>query len=260
VATTSRKTERATPREELRRSTAGFLALLGDVFLRGPLPRALLLIVVVVLELTLAATIKSRILRGRGCAVLPSAVTLGTLPEFVPADVAADLRRPRDVAIRSVADAALEDDLRAAYEEHPWVRRVSTVRRVFPSRAVVEIELRRPFAWVEVERWRLTVDAEGVVLDDRASRAPAGLPAIRANSKAAPGIPRIGGVFSSLAVKRGLALLRELRARLSDRSRRDVGGRRGGGRRLVARPSLRRAGRMGRAHRRRPARGRAADL
>lgn len=198
---------------ELRRSVAASLAAFGDALLRGPAPRALLYALIVFLELALVASLKSRILASPRCMVRPETTTLGALPDFVPPDVARALAEVRAPAARSIADPGLDEDLRAAFEAHPWVRRVAHVGRSYPSRVAVDVELRRPFALVDVEAWRLTVDREGVVLDDRSSRAPAGLPVVRSDKKATPGVPRVGRPFRSPAVLRGLSVLRELGAR-----------------------------------------------
>ncbi len=203
--------------EELRRSVTASLAAFGDALLRGPLPRVLLFAAIIVLELALAGVLKARLLSSARCAVLPEAVVLGALPSFVPAEVAAELSRVRVDTAYSVADPELDRRARAAFESHPWVRRVARIRRLYPSRLLVDVELRKPFALVDVEEWRLTVDGEGIVLDDRGSRAPEGLPIVRGDRKSVPRIPRIGRPFKALAVHRGLAVLRDLVANADHR-------------------------------------------
>lgn len=208
---------------ELRSSLLVALADFGDALLRGAALRGLLFLSILALELLLASTLKANLLASRRCLVIPENVVLGALPAFVPKDVAAELARPPRVEARSVRDPELEPALARAWSSHPWVRRVVEVRRVYPSRAVVTLELRAPFALVDVERWRLTVDAEGVVLEDRSSAAPTGLPIVRADAKVAPGVPPKGRPFRSEAVKGGLALLRDLRARAEHPFLRDRG-------------------------------------
>jgi hypothetical protein len=228
---------------ELRRSVAASLAAFGDALLRGPAPRAFLYALIVFLELALVASLKSRILASPRCMVRPETTTLGALPDFVPPDVAralAEVRAPRGaVDRRSRSRRGSPRGVRA----HPWVRRVAHVGRSYPSRVAVDVELRRPFALVDVEAWRLTVDREGVVLDDRSSRAPAGLPVVRSDKKATPGVPRVGRPFRSPAVLRGLSVLRELaRARrppVPARFPRRGGRRHGRGREVRRRPAAR---------------------
>ncbi len=203
--------------EELRRSVTASLAAFGDATLRGPLPRILLFAAIIALELALAGVLKARILGSDRCVVRPESVVLGALPSFVPSDVAAELARVRLDAAYSVADPELDRRARAAFSSHPWVRRVVRVRRIYPSRLLVDAELRKPFALVDVEEWRLTVDVEGSVLDDRGSRAPEGLPIVRGDRKSVPRIPRVGRPFKAPAVQRGLAVLRDLEANADHR-------------------------------------------
>ncbi|HYC76645.1 MAG TPA: hypothetical protein VEI02_03355, partial [Planctomycetota bacterium] len=178
--------------DELRRTLLFGLADLWDALLRGPAPKVGIFVAVVALELVLASTLKTRVLGSRRCRVEPAAVAAEGFPPYVPRDVCEALRRPPGIAARSIADPALESDVRRAYESHPWVRRVTRVRRLYPSRVGVDMELRRPFALVEAAAWRLVVDAEGVVLEDRSSRAPEGLPVVRADARTAPRIPHLG--------------------------------------------------------------------
>jgi hypothetical protein len=197
---------------ELRRSLLVGLADFGDAALRGPALRVILFASIVALELVLASSVKATLLASSRCLVHPENVVLGPLPAFVPDDVAAGLRRATATAPCSIVDPALEPSLRRAVESHPWVRRVTHVRRLFPSRVALELELRAPFALVDVERWRLTVDEEGVVLEDRSSRAPEGLPVVRADARVAPGVPQIGRAFRSQSVLQGLKVVKDLRA------------------------------------------------
>lgn len=99
----------------------------------------------------------------------------------------------------SVVDLDL-DEVRRAFEHHPWVARVVRVERSFPNRLRVALKYRRPVAVVPLSgSGAIVLDDEGVVLpDDDCDRAACGfLPAIKGLPErldALPGIPlKIGG-------------------------------------------------------------------
>jgi len=64
----------------------------------------------------------------------------------------------------SIFTPKLAQHVNAAYKLSPWVRRVLSVRKVFPNTLDVRLELREPFAAVSFrEKW-YCVDRDGVVL------------------------------------------------------------------------------------------------
>ncbi len=200
------------PRDDLRRAFLAHLADGARSVLRGSLPGTLLVCAISVLTFVLVDLVKGRVLLMARYRVDPATVELGELPAFVPDGVAEEIRGAAAIPARSILDPALDRDLRAAFGGHPWVKDVRTVRRMFPSRVVLEMELRVPAAVVDVELWRVTVDEAGRVLEDQASRAPPGLVVIRGDRRSVPRIPHVGGAFKSPAVLQGLSVLCEIAA------------------------------------------------
>jgi len=65
----------------------------------------------------------------------------------------------------SIFAAGLSERVADAYAASPWVRRVKGVRKVFPNRLDIELEMREPFALVQVGERSYCVDEDGMVLD-----------------------------------------------------------------------------------------------
>lgn len=178
--------------------------------LSGRLPAVGLLVLIVGLGLYLVDLLKRRAVDASYFRVNPEQVELGELPPFVPERVTGELRVLTNVGARSIFDATLVEDLRTSLSRHPWVREVADVRRVLPNRIALDIRMRAPFAVVEVGAWRLTVDAEGTVLEDHPSLAPEGLHHIRGDKKSIPRIPRVGYPFRCQPVADGLSVADDL--------------------------------------------------
>jgi hypothetical protein len=64
----------------------------------------------------------------------------------------------------SVLDDRIVDQVAAAFQKHPWVERVISVRKEFPRRLSVSLEYRKPVAVVVIDRGRYPVDKNAVVL------------------------------------------------------------------------------------------------
>lgn len=99
--------------------------------------------------------------------------------------IRADLTRDalRDASLDSglpLDDPELSRRLARAFDIHPWVREVVTVKLRHPAGATVEIRCREPVAMVAVPGGLLPVDAEGILLpsDDFAPEAAARYPKI----------------------------------------------------------------------------------
>ncbi len=113
---------------------------------------------------------------------------------------------------RSLLDPWLLEDLRRAYEESPWVKRVCSLQRVFPDRLAVQFILRVPAAQVRARGWYWLVDRDGVLLSVPGRQEPhAGVPEIvgtlpRTLSKP----PAYGAIWQDDAVADGLDVLRTL--------------------------------------------------
>jgi hypothetical protein len=175
------------------------------------LPATGLFVLIIGLSFLLVDLLKRRARDAELFRVDPSRIELSALPDWAPGRLAGELRALVAMEPRSIFDATLRDDVRASLLRHSWVREVRDVRRLLPNRLGVELVLRPPAAVVEVGAWRLTIDHEGHVLDDVASRAPPDLPQIRGDKVSIPGIPEVGGRFRCQAVQDGLAVADELR-------------------------------------------------
>lgn len=85
--------------------------------------------------------------------------------EHVPADLLQRVLSKQKLPDRfALLDDELVGELAAAFEKHPWIAKVIQVRKSYPPRVLVEVEYRRPVAFIEVERGFYPVDANAVVL------------------------------------------------------------------------------------------------
>lgn len=176
----------------------------------GRLSAVVLLVLIVGLSLFLVDLLKRRAAQSGFFRVDPGEISLGELPDFVPERVVLELQALVQVEPRSIFDPSLIDDLTASVARHPWVKEVAGAHRVLPNKVALEILMRAPAAVVEVGSWKVTVDAEGIVLEDRASLAPAGLMKVRGDKKSIPRIPKVGNPFRCQAVADGLAVVQDL--------------------------------------------------
>ena len=64
----------------------------------------------------------------------------------------------------SALDPRLVDDIAAAFQKHPWVDHVVSVRKEFPHRVMVVLEYRKPAAFVVTTTERFAVDKHAVLL------------------------------------------------------------------------------------------------
>jgi hypothetical protein len=89
-------------------------------------------------------------------------------PEWVHSDVKTEVLRAAGLVQLDLRDPQLVSNVAAAFALHPWVAKVTRVRKHVPPRVDVDIEYRRPVAAVEVtarnEPGLLFVDAYGVLL------------------------------------------------------------------------------------------------
>jgi hypothetical protein len=64
----------------------------------------------------------------------------------------------------SALDTRLVDNVAAAFQKHPWVDRVVSVRKEFPHRVTVVLEYRKPAAFVVMANERFAIDKNAVLL------------------------------------------------------------------------------------------------
>jgi hypothetical protein len=111
---------------------------------------------------------------------------------------------------RSLLDPRLASDLENAYSGSVWVRHVSRMRRSFPNRMDVELQLRLPVAQVRNNHRYWMIDLEGVLLPVEGNAEPfdglpevAGVTANTLGGRPAPGcVWRDDGVAGALGVMR----------------------------------------------------------
>jgi hypothetical protein len=113
---------------------------------------------------------------------------------------------------RSIFTEGLERRIAESYEASPWVERVVRVRRVYPDRFRVELELRRPAVLVASDEGLVPVDREGVRLAALDSEAPElralWLPTLLG---VASKPPPLGVRWRDRALDEGLALVEHMR-------------------------------------------------
>ncbi len=100
--------------------------------------------------------------------VTPERIELTTLPEWIHADVKAEVVRASSLSRLNLGDRRLVEQVAQAFALHPWIAKVIRVEKRFPAKVIVAVEYRRPVAAVELAREGmrelLFVDAEGVLL------------------------------------------------------------------------------------------------
>ena len=115
--------------------------------------------------------------------VYPGRIEVGQLPWFDGEAFRSDLLR-RDaqrlltrngkLLTYSIFAPDLAGTVARAYEQSPWVRKTTLVRKAFPNRLQIQLDLRRPYAWLEYQGRPYILDREGVWLDPKIYRVPAG--------------------------------------------------------------------------------------
>ncbi|MDP7035269.1 MAG: hypothetical protein QF752_12315 [Planctomycetota bacterium] len=86
-------------------------------------------------------------------------------PDWMPTELADGLKLPDGVLGKySVFESELVSTIGKAYAANPWVREVRGIRREYPDRIRVALDIRRPVACVRVGAWYYMVDEEGVRL------------------------------------------------------------------------------------------------
>jgi hypothetical protein len=124
--------------------------------------------------------------------VTPNNIELTELPEWIHADVKAEVVRASSLSRLKLADHRLVEQVAQAFALHPWIAKVTRVEKRFPAKVLVTVEYRRPVAAVELardaRRELLFVDADGVLL-----------PSLDFAGNQAGDYLRIGGIASTPA-------------------------------------------------------------
>jgi hypothetical protein len=148
-------------------------------------------VAVVLASLVAAALLWSRIsdvVIWRDDAILrPEMVELRGVAPWVKSDIKTEALRTASLdGGVPIGDPELPNRLARAFDTHPWVKQVVSVKPRHPAAAVVEVLCREPVAMVSVKGGLLAVDAEGVVL-----------PSGDFTPEAAAEYPRVTGIESS---------------------------------------------------------------
>jgi hypothetical protein len=143
--------------------------------------------------------------------VIPSPVR--PVPPDLIDQVRIQSQLPRDL---SLLDAKLCPNLAAAFEKHPWVARVISVKQSFPADVTVELEYRQPVATAQVKGGRLPIDGEGMVLpsEDFAAADVPKYPTIRLQGGGS--LFRTGDRITDAGLSGAAALARLLSARWTE--------------------------------------------
>jgi len=173
--------------------------------------------VVVLLSVGLIAAHLAGIARlDRRFLVFPASILDENRPSWLPEEVLgalrADLQRIEPISIFAKDFGSRMS--RSLLSASPWIDSVLAVERVFPNRARVELELRRPVISIDRGPYRFLLDREAICLhrEDRASpglfRRPV-LPVVGAR----PGTePRLGQRFEDPEVVAAIQVAEELKS------------------------------------------------
>jgi hypothetical protein len=101
--------------------------------------------------------------------VLPENIEVSPPPKWVKTDVKAEVVRDAGLTRLPLLDKQLTIKVAQAFEAHPWIERVTRVRKLsHPARLSVDLDYRQPVAMVEVvietRPGLLPVDKSGVLL------------------------------------------------------------------------------------------------
>ncbi|MBI4564031.1 MAG: hypothetical protein HY716_04975 [Planctomycetes bacterium] len=108
-----------------------------------------------------------------------------------------------DVGGRSLFDPDLVRTVAAAFEQNPWVRRLTAVDRVFPDQLRVRFEPRRPRLSVRKSNGVVLVDREGTRLPGHYAECPAFTLEVVGT---AAGVPAPGGTWGGDEIKIALEM------------------------------------------------------
>ena len=91
-----------------------------------------------------------------------------TQPTWIYGNVKAEVIRDGGLEQLSALETSLTTQMIDAFELHPWVEEVVSLRKEYPNRVQVQLSYRRPVAMVEVfdaeTRWISPIDRHGFVL------------------------------------------------------------------------------------------------
>jgi hypothetical protein len=150
----------------------------------------------------------------------PTAIDIADKPAWLSDDDVCSINRiGLGAEGRNLYDSDLSSALASHYEAEPWVARVNFVRRRYPDRLDVSLEIRRPFASVEAAgpagaRRFHVVDAEAVELPIEPRADPYPDAPVIIGLRAGVAAPRSGNPWTGGNVSDAVAVLRAVEGRI----------------------------------------------
>ena len=92
-------------------------------------------------------------------------IRMTTPPPWVPNDILAQFIKSGELPeTLSLLDSGLTRDVAETLERHPWIKKVSSVRKRRPADLFVELEYREPVAMIRVKSGLYPIDVDGILL------------------------------------------------------------------------------------------------
>ena len=99
----------------------------------------------------------------------PQNVEIPPLPPWIKTDVKAEVFHDDRLAQASILEPDLTLRISSAFESHPWIAKVHRAMKRPPATVTLELEYRRPVAWVEVPRGMFPGSGAGVLPIDQSA-------------------------------------------------------------------------------------------
>lgn len=92
-------------------------------------------------------------------------ITITQPPHWIPRHLVEQVLEQANLAgDLSLLDDNLSKNIAEAFELHPWVEKVISVKKSFPAAVDVQLDYRRPVAMVQVKQGMYPVDPQGILL------------------------------------------------------------------------------------------------
>jgi hypothetical protein len=89
-------------------------------------------------------------------------------PPWIKSDIQSEVFRDASLAETSTLDTSLSIRMADAFEMHPWVAKVHRVNKQSSTKLVIDLEYRKPIAWVKVPEGMFPkINGAGVLLIDQ---------------------------------------------------------------------------------------------
>ena len=88
-------------------------------------------------------------------------ITLTPQPEWVTQDITEEVYKGGSLQRLSLLERDATSTVAAAFANHPWIARVLRVQKMAGAQIKVDVEYRRPFAWIHHEKRTYPVSSDG---------------------------------------------------------------------------------------------------